>query len=315
MCAFENDFIIQELYRRLDNAHFTGSGSNRSLNFRCPICGDSKRFKNKRRGYIYQKDGGIWFCCFNCSTNLSYRNFLKEVFPDLFNRFNLQKIKNDKNQKNHNTHATNENEKVIDGLIPLKMLPQVHTGRLYFSDRKIPSSKLQFAYWGSNLTQDLLCPFQEGVVFSTSKDLYVARNIDKRSTYRYYIKKNADDVIFGEEFIDKSGPVLVTEGLIDSLFLPNCVPALSSNLENVGRRYKKSILVWDNEPRNSEIVSKMHKALKNGHRVVVWPNDLKFKDINDMVIAGLDPLQIIAKNNLQGIKGLMRLNLWKKTCV
>ncbi len=48
-------------------------------NFRCPICGDSQRNKNKARGYIYSVKNNTNFKCHNCGASLSFNNFLKEI--------------------------------------------------------------------------------------------------------------------------------------------------------------------------------------------------------------------------------------------
>ena len=307
---FENDFIILELSRRLEKARFLGSDKSASLNFRCPLCGDSKYNKNKRRGYIYQKDGGVWFSCFNCSTNLSLRNFLKETNDDLFRRYTLERIKGYKKEKE------NKREDVtfsIDGLIPLKTLPKNHPAFEYMLSRKIPVQKWQFVYYCEKLKEKLECPFNDGVIFSSSPSLFVVRNIDKNSKFRYYVKKSSDNVVFGEDFINSKMPVKVCEGLIDSLFLNNCVPALNSNLVSVGKRYKEPVLIWDNEPRNKEICLKIHNALKQGFECVIYPKEVEsFKDINEMVLAGVDVENLVLKNKYKGVLGLLKFNLWKR---
>ena len=61
------------------------SRNNSEITFRCPICGDSKKNKLKKRGYFYRKTGT--FYCFNCGTNLTGYDFLKAICPkDVFDR-------------------------------------------------------------------------------------------------------------------------------------------------------------------------------------------------------------------------------------
>lgn len=311
MFSFENNPIIEELKRRLEKCKVVGGGKNTALNFRCPLCGDSERHKNKRRGYIYQKDGGVWFCCFNCSTNMSLRNFLKETEPDLFQLWNLQRIK--EKQRENGIEQREDVSYSIKGLIPLKTLPHTHPAFQYVLKRKIPTHKYQFIFYSKELDKILQCPFNEGIVFTDSSKLFVARNIDPQSKYRYITKKVEDGAIFGEHYLNPECDVKIVEGLIDSLFLHNCVPALNSNLESLAKKYPRIILIWDNEPRNAEICAKMEKALKNGHKIVVWPESVKeYKDVNEMVLAGVDVEEIVLKNNFKGIMGLLKLNLWKR---
>ena len=308
----ENDPIIQEVARRVEKPRFIGTEKNRSLNFRCPLCGDSERFKNKRRGYIYGKDGGIWFCCFNCSTNLSFRNFLKEVEPDLYTAYNLQNVKKKKQAKGE--ESRDDVSFSVEGLTPIKLLHPSHPAIVYINSRQIPRQKWQFIFYGEELDRVLQSPFKKGLVFTDfGGKVFVGRNIDKNSKYRYTNRKAEEDVVFGEMYINTNAEVYVVEGLIDSLFLPNCVPALNSNLQAVGKRYKYSTLIWDNEPRNPDITHKMERAIKEGFKVVIFPDELKhLKDINEMVLAGIDVKNVIAKNKFKGIAALLKLNFWKR---
>lgn len=57
--------------------------NNSEIVFRCPICGDSKKNKLKKRGYFYRKTGSYY--CFNCGTSMSGYSFLKAICPkDVF---------------------------------------------------------------------------------------------------------------------------------------------------------------------------------------------------------------------------------------
>lgn len=61
-------------------------------NFRCPICGDSERSKNKARGYLYQVKNNINFKCHNCGTNISFNNLLKKVDSEMYKQYAFRKI-------------------------------------------------------------------------------------------------------------------------------------------------------------------------------------------------------------------------------
>ncbi len=49
-------------------------------NFRCPLCGDSQKHKNKARGYFYQVKTNTNYKCHNCGASMSFNNFLKKCF-------------------------------------------------------------------------------------------------------------------------------------------------------------------------------------------------------------------------------------------
>ena len=75
------------------------------------------------------------------------------------------------------------------------------------------------------------------------------------------------------------------------------------------------MVVFDNEPRNPEIVKKMSEIIDDGFTVNFWPKTIKQKDINDMVLGGLSPNIIrdtIDKSKFSGLKAKMALSDWSK---
>ena len=62
-------------------------------NFRCPICGDSQKNKNKTRGYLYSVKNNTNFKCHNCGISVSFNNFLKKVDSNLHKQYTLEKFK------------------------------------------------------------------------------------------------------------------------------------------------------------------------------------------------------------------------------
>ena len=70
------------------------------FNFRCPICGDSQKHKNKARGYFYRVKNNINFKCHNCGASLSFNNFLKHIDANLHKQYTLEKFKEGHTGKN-----------------------------------------------------------------------------------------------------------------------------------------------------------------------------------------------------------------------
>ena len=66
---------------------------NNLYNFRCPICGDSKRNKTKTRGYLYAIKANVNFKCHNCSASMSLSNFLKTLDPVIHKQYAVEKFK------------------------------------------------------------------------------------------------------------------------------------------------------------------------------------------------------------------------------
>ena len=73
-----------------------------------------------------------------------------------------------------------------------------------------------------------------------------------------------------------------------------------------------TILVYDNEPRNREIVGRIERCIERNQKVVIWPSNIIEKDINDMVLAGHDVMSMLKLNTYSGLEAKLKFNTWKK---
>ena len=141
---------------------------------------------------------------------------------------------------------------------------------------------------------------------------------DKTLRYVTLRTNDSDDkLIYGLDRVDLDKPVKIVEGPIDSMFLSNCVASGDANLTIVAKDIDcaKKILIFDNEPRNKEIVKMMQDAIKSGYNIVIWPDTIKSKDINEMVMSGIsvDEIEsIISRNNFTGLEAQAKFVFWKK---
>ena len=80
------------------------------------------------------------------------------------------------------------------------------------------------------------------------------------------------------------------------------------------RRWGISDPVWiyDNEPRNREITNRISKTIDSGDSVVIWPSHIQEKDINDMVMSGLDVQTMIKSNTYSGLEAKVKFTTWKR---
>jgi 3-phosphoglycerate kinase len=139
-------------------------------------------------------------------------------------------------------------------------------------------------------------------------------------TLRYVtIRTNESDakLIYGMDRVNLKKLVKVVEGPIDSLFLTNCVASGDANLSLTVKDIdaEEKILIFDNEPRNKEIVKMMQDAIKLRYDVVIWPNNVQGKDINEMIMNGISPDEIesiISSNTFRDIQAQLKMNMWKK---
>ena len=112
------------------------------------------------------------------------------------------------------------------------------------------------------------------------------------------------------------------EGPFDSMFLPNCIAMAGSD---VGLKDQTDIasamdegmgtIVFDNEPRNKEIIARMEKVIEQGWKICIWPDSVTCKDLNDMVLASIQEsriIEIINTNTYQSLFAKTQLAQWRK---
>ena len=141
-----------------------------------------------------------------------------------------------------------------------------------------------------------------------------------RQTIRYITvkaDKSIERLWYGMWRANPKKRVYVVEGPIDSMFIPNSIAMVGSGaLERIPARFVDSDMVYalDNEPRNVQIVKYNEKLISLGKTVCIWPNDLKEKDINDMIyrMSPKEIKRVIDENSVSGLQATMRLNQWRK---
>ena len=72
------------------------------------------------------------------------------------------------------------------------------------------------------------------------------------------------------------------------------------------------VYILDNEPRNTSISARLQKLIDEGNKVVIWPTNIKQKDINDMHLAGIPVSDVIKLNTYSGLTAQLKYNEWKK---
>jgi len=117
--------------------------------------------------------------------------------------------------------------------------------------------------------------------------------------------------VFGLDKIKIEDPVYVVEGPIDSYFLGNAIAMCGSDVDLRSLDYQ-FVFVYDNEPRNKEIVEKITRATEHGYKVVIFPKEVVEKDLNDMYLSGLDVQNLVESNIYQGLEAKLKLQTWKR---
>ena len=118
--------------------------------------------------------------------------------------------------------------------------------------------------------------------------------------------------IYGLDRIKINKPIYVVEGPFDSTLLENSVAMAGSDVDSRSFGWGNYICVYDNEPRNREIVKRIDKTIGRGDKVVIWPRNLQQKDINDMHLAGHNVQSLVESNTYSGLEAKVKLTEWKK---
>jgi hypothetical protein len=296
-------------------------------NFRCPICGDSQKKKHKARGYVYRKDNYLFYRCHNCSASMSLGNFIKEINPSLHQQYIMENYSG-----NTSSYAPVEKPefkfkppKFLDNSLQkidsVYHLSDDHYCKQYVVDRGIPKKHYKNLYFTENFKEwvadiekseddiykhlyeepRLVIPF-----FDRSRKMIAAQGRALGQSDLRYITIKIDDhhpKIFGVDRIDKSKPIFVVEGPIDSLFIENCIAVAGGDLVSALSHLTdcELIFVYDNERRNRETVKKMEATIERQHKIVIWPQYVREKDINDMVLGGINVPYVLDSNIYHGL--------------
>ena len=302
-------------------------------NFRCPYCGDSQKSQTKARGFIFRKENSMIYKCHNCGVGASFKNFLRQVDSKIHNEYILERYKKKEVEPDISQF---KQTKVLLGDSPLKSLIKVstlehtHPVKKFVDDRRIPSHthhQLFFApkfyEWVNSLVPNkfpnlggdhprLVIPFfdEHNKMFAFQGRAFGKEN----PKYITIILDSKKDKVYGLNNVDWNKKVYVVEGPIDSLFLENCIATAQSDLRIKGKK-DNLILVPDNEPRNKEIVKQIERFINDGYSVVLWPEYVKEKDINEMVLSGRTDTEIktiINEHVYSGIQAKTQFVFWKK---
>ena len=297
------------------------------FNFRCPICGDSQKHKNKARGYFYQVKTNTNFKCHNCGASSSLNNFLKQIDSTLHKQYIMEKFK--EGFAGGRNFVVEEpkfefKQPVFNKKLDLPKAIEVPIAKEYLEKRKLDPSKFYFSQkfkeWTNTQKQtfDTIGRDESRIIiplYDTEKNLigFQGRSLGPNSV-KYITVMIKDDApkIYGLDKIDSQKPIFIIEGPFDATLVQNAVAMCGSDLDIRSFGWSDYIYVYDNEPRNREIVNRIAKTIDRGDKVVIWPTTVEEKDINDMVLGGQNVMSVLESNTYSGLKAKVKFNNWKK---
>ena len=308
------------------------------FNFRCPHCGDSKKNKSKARAFFYRVKNDMFFKCHNCGMGQNLANFIKFIDSRLYDEYILERYKGSRPSTPKPTFdiikkPVFKEVNLIEDLQSIAELDNNHPAKQYIVKRKIPEKFFDILLFApefmslvnsikpntfSNIKGEhprLIIPF-----YDVSGNLFAFQGRAFGKEQPKYLTIKLDETkekIFGLERINFQKHIYVTEGPLDSLFLDNCLAAAGADLI---LKVKPSDVtyIFDNEPRNKEIVKRMYKILDKNYNIYIWPDDIQLKDVNDLILSGktIPEIQTIISNNTHtSLSALTKLNTWKKCSI
>ena len=315
------------------------------FNFSCPLCGDSTTHKSKARGYIYDKKGTMLFHCHNCNATMSIPNFIKMIDQLLYNQFTMEKLQGNKTEEQLALESFVDKMKKpvflkegpLKGLKKVSQLSPDHRVKKLIDARKIPTpyhAKLFSCPNFKKFTNDLVPhKFTEESLARDETRLLIPFFTKEKTVHAYqgralgeskvkYITIVLDESVpkvYGLDTVNFDRTTYVLEGPIDSMFVPNSIATaggdLVSALAPLSAHKSSMVMVYDNEPRSRDTIKKLDKAIMQGYNIVVWPENLDHKDINDMILAGMSSefiTHIMKTNTYRDLAAKMALTKWSK---
>ena len=269
--------------------------------FRCPICGDSKRNRLKKRGYWYTRNAS--FHCFNCDANMSGMKLLEILSGEDYLALKEEYFRMMFDGKHFTSVSGNgfSEKKPGDGILSLKSIvkpswkkPLSERAREYLEGRKVLESPFLkeefFSYFSKRGDEYIFIPWKINGIecyFQLNDFLKVGK-----MGLKYIFPKNTDKLIYGLDNIDISFPyVICFEGVYDSLFVKNGIAIggkfLTEKQEEIIRKRfprHRIAISFDNDRPGLVAMSRAVSSQKNFSFFKWFSDGEKCKDVNDYVL-------------------------------
>lgn len=319
------------------------------FNCSCPVSGcDESRRSRKSRFYIYERDGKLFAYCHKCGYSRTFANFLKKFDEALYREFVLEEMMErpaaaapepirppsardllDQLETSQDLVGSK-----LEGLEPLLSLPTTHIARRFCSSRAIPNyweERMYFApkffewaekiHLGTFQDRKRIRHEEQRVVIPFARAGYQGRALQPESKVKYItvITDDKEPFLFALDRVDPDEKIIAFEGPIDAMFIDNAIASGGSSiireLSRLPFERDDFIICYDNEPRSPQTVKKMEHAAMNGYPVCIWPKSIRNKDVNDMILAGMEATEIeyiIKDCAKKDLKALTAIENWKK---
>lgn len=290
----DNDIALERQIRlilsSLNSEVITGDNY---YNFRCNVCGDSKKSKSKRRAYILKRKKPWVFFCHNCFYKKPVTFWMKEFFPIHYKDFYHEIVRAKELSKPLPKIANPKPRKKFDEkeqtrfFIPIKkgITPIFAKAIRTCIDRRIPEEVWSkwFVSTGGIYANRIVIPFYDdkGKIYN-----YQCRSLFEHITPKYLTRKGNYNNIYNYYLVNKIKPVICFEGIIDCLMVPNSIAICGANKEVNLSEFKEAYYLLDNDETGKQ---RSKTLLQQGKSVFIWKKFNKnfqynVKDLNELCI-------------------------------
>jgi hypothetical protein len=291
------DYVLHDAVKEtLGDCNLSGGTGTTPYNFRCPICGDSKKNPHIKRGYVLFKDSNWIYHCHNECGSMSFFKFLKERHNDvyrnvLFHAFDrsdwkkkTKKVipKQEATFKGTNIYKFQKGELI--GITDAH--PTAKIALNYCISRKIPKSI--YSHWyvclkdskfivrgpdgnyiyndkgipiGNEYGNRLIIPYYR---YGGDWVQFDARDLNEKSFLRYRNLEGADRELYNGDFLNVNEPFFLFEGSIDSTFVRNSVAfggtkhlmSFLNQFPHIAEHAHNGTVIWDNDEAGYDEIPK-----------------------------------------------------------
>lgn len=301
---------------------------------RCPICKDSQKKRNKKRFYILLDNNRAICYCHNCGYNISFERFLKEYNSAVYHEYIIEKLQSktkkiNKVPKEESPIENIANEKYLSPLNKIINIKEKNDIINFLKYRKLPLSLIKELYYTDDfrnyvntyIKNKFSNPFPEAriimPIFNKNNKLIAiqGRSINSKSVNYITVSITDEIKLWNINKIINEGVIYVFEGIFDACFFKNAIATLGSSfaISDVRNMVKLPVFSFDNDFRyNKQIYNRIEKIIKLGEKVVIFPKNYKWKDINEAIMKGFKAIELevlLKKYTFQGYEALVHLNM------
>lgn len=323
--------VSDYLYQVCDKVSFNGRDH---FHCRCPLCGDSKKSKHKKRFHLhFDNEQSIFWQCWNCGESGNFYKLYAQIegcnVYDAYKLYNvyskellldrLTKVKKSKSKQKKQTNTQTFNY-ILNDCISINDTPNgyIQTQHYELLKQFVNNRHLDYtvyiAYKGE-FKWRIIIPLWDGddVVF------FQGRAINNEMEPKYLNPKvEKSHIIFNKQNFDRNKYIVVTEGLIDADNVGNQGTTILGKeltrefIDNIIQYTDTGIIVVMDNDKDGYIKLKDYIDKYKDLRYFIMPKKYRqYKDLNDLVtneiINKSDLYDFIVENSYTSLKCKLKI--------